>query len=173
MNARRDRQRSSVVSPRPEVSAAPCWFTSRSPWCAHRVQRAGHRLRHSVAGAPPGAELRRCRRDGRRHFAGVRRLRRRRPAAKASAMNAALHELRLGRDAGHHAMPTSRSRRVRRARQARRSETPCIRVDVFRNQRPDGKPLPTIFGTPVQCHGSGRARRRRPPKCCSATARTA
>ena len=23
----------------------------------------------------------------------------------------------------------------------------CIRVDVFRNQRPNGNPLPTIFGT--------------------------
>ncbi len=108
------------------------------------VQRVRHRLRRAVGGAPPGAERRRRR----RRMAGAISLGfvdfDNQALARQSALDVAGAEQGVGRSAGRHA----RRRHVPGvpAGFAGRRHNACIRVDVFRNQRAGGNPLPTFFG---------------------------
>ena len=108
------------------------------------VQRLRHRLRRDVGGAPPGAERRRRRRrwPARSRWGSCDMDNQ--ALARQSAIDVAAQNGVWGAGAGHHA--GRRHVPGVPAGSPGAGSNACIRVDVFRNQRAGGNPLPTFFG---------------------------
>ena len=130
----------------------------------HRVRR---RLRRHVGRAWPGAERRRCRGAGRRGRDGVRRQRLDGPHVRPARLaRPRCRWRRSNLDLGPVAPDVDVNDRcvLHRApaacvRQDANGLTPCIRVDVYRNQA-RGNPLPAIFGLRRRAGQPRRARDR-------------